>query len=369
VKTKAAVMWGSSGNFEITELDLDPPKDNEVLVRYEYAGLCHSDEHLRHGDLTINPPMVGGHEGSGVIEAVGPGVRDLKPGDHFISSWMPYCGKCRFCMMGKSNLCDNGAFLMQGTMLDGTQRLHARGKSMGGVDLLGTFSQWNVIPESAVVKIDESLPLDTMAILACGVPTGWGSAVYAASTKPGDVTVVYGIGGIGINAVQGARHAGARAVVAVDPLVFKRETALKLGATHAFATAAEAHEFVWDMTRGQGADAAIVTVGLVEPQVVTDAFTIIRKAGTVVVTALANPDTKLAIPSLELTLYEKRVVGSLFGSGSPHQEIRNLIQLYQAGCLHLDELITNRYPLDEVNKGYDDLLAGINIRGILDIEH
>jgi len=369
VKTKAAVMWASSGNFEISELELDPPRANEVLVRYEYAGLCHSDEHLRHGDLTIDPPMVGGHEGSGVIEEVGPGVRDLKPGDRFITSWMPYCGHCRFCMMGKSNLCDNGAFLMQGTMLDGTQRLHGRGMGMGGVDLLGTFSQWNVIPENAVVKIDSELPLDTMAILACGVPTGWGSAVYAARTRPGDVTVVYGIGGIGINAVQGARHAGARMIVAIDPLPFKREMALKLGATHAFADAAEAHEFVWSETRGQGADAAIVTVGLIEPQVVTDAFAIIRKAGTVVVTALANPETKLAIPSLELTLYEKRLVGSLFGSGSPHEDIRKMIRLYQSGQLHLDELITSRYPLEGVNQGYDDLLEGKNIRGILDIAH
>ncbi len=369
MKTKAAVMWESAGNFEITELDLDPPKANEVLVRYEYAGLCHSDEHLRHGDLVITPPMVGGHEGAGVVEAVGPGVRDIRPGDHFISSWMPYCGRCRFCMMGKSNLCDNGAYLMAGKMLDGTQRLHARGHDLGGVDLLGTFSQWNVIPESAVVKIDESLPLDVMAILACGVPTGWGSAVYAAGTTPGDVTVVYGIGGIGINAVQGARHAGARVIVAVDPLKFKRDTALKLGATHAFETAAEAHTFVWDLTRGQGADAAVVTVGLVDAQVVSEAFAIIRKAGTVVVTALANPNTQLAIPSLELTLYEKKVVGSLFGSGSPHQDIRKMIDLYQAGHLHLDELITSRYPLEGVNKGYDDLLEGVNIRGILDIDH
>jgi alcohol dehydrogenase (nicotinoprotein) len=369
MKTNAAVMWESSGNFEITELELDPPKDNEVLVRFEYAGLCHSDEHLRHGDLTIDPPMVGGHEGSGVIESVGPGVRDLKPGDHFITSWMPFCGKCRFCMMGKSNLCDNGQFLMQGTMLDGTQRLHARGKGMGGVDLLGTFSQWNVIPEAAVVKIDPELPLDIMAILACGVPTGWGSAVYAAKTTPGDVVVVYGIGGIGINAVQGARHAGARMIVAIDPLVFKRDMALKLGATHAFADAQEAQEFVWDATRGQGADSAIVTVGLVEPQVVSEAFAIIRKAGTIVVTALANPDTKLEIPSLELTLYEKRIVGSLFGSGAPHEDIRKMITLYQAGHLHLDELITTRYPLEDVNQGYDDLLEGKNIRGILDIAH
>lgn len=369
MKTKAAVMWTSPGNFEITELELDPPREGEVLVRYEYAGLCHSDEHMRHGDLGFTPPMVGGHEGSGVIEEVGPGVRNLKAGDHFISSWMPYCGHCRFCMMGKSNLCDNGQFLMQGTMLDGTQRLHGRGQGMGGVDLLGTFSQWNVIPESCIVKIDDWLPLDTFAILACGVPTGFGSAVYAADTQPGDVVVVFGIGGIGINAVQGARIAGARMIVAIDPIPFKREMALKMGATHAFADADEAHEFVWSETRGQGADAAIVTVDLVQPLVVEQAFRAIRKFGTVVVTALANPETKISVPSLELTLYEKRLVGSLFGSGSPHDEIRKLIRLYDSGQLYLDELITSRYALEEVNQGYDDLLAGVNIRGILDIAH
>jgi S-(hydroxymethyl)glutathione dehydrogenase/alcohol dehydrogenase len=369
VKTNAAVMWTSPGNFEISELELDPPKEGEVLVRYEYAGLCHSDEHMRHGDLRFDPPMVGGHEGSGIIEEVGPGVRDFKPGDHFITSWMPFCGKCRFCMMGKSNLCDNGALIMTGTLLDGTQRLHGRGQGLGGVDMLGTFSQWNVIPQEAIVKIDPWLPLDTFAILACGVPTGWGSAVYAANTRAGDVIVVYGIGGIGINAVQGAKHAGARMVVAVDPLQFKRDMAIKLGATHAFETAAEAHEFVWSETRGQGADAAIVTVDLVTAQVVSEAFALIRKAGTVVVTALANPATQINVSALELTLYEKRLVGSLFGSGSPHEDIRKMIKLYESGQIKLDELITNRYSLEDVNVGYDDLLAGKNIRGILEISH
>lgn len=369
MKTKAAVMWNETGDFEITELDLDPPKQGEVLVRYEHAGLCHSDEHLRHGDVPVTPPIVGGHEGSGVVEEVGPGVTHIKPGDHFITSWMPHCGRCRFCLMGKSNLCDNGAFLMQGTMLDGTQRLHARGVGLGGVDLLGTFSQWNVIPESAVVVVDSDVPLDVVAIAACGVPTGWGSAVYAADTKPGDVTVIYGIGGIGINAVQGAVHAGAEMVVAVDPIAFKRDMALKLGATHAFASAAEAHEFVWSETRGQGADACIVTVSLADAEVVGDAFALVRKGGTVVVTALANPETKLLIPSMELTLYEKRLVGSLFGSGAPHADIRKIVSLYQKGHLRLDELITNRYPLDEVNRGYDDLLDGKNIRGVLTIDH
>jgi alcohol dehydrogenase (nicotinoprotein) len=369
VKTKAAVMWQETGVFEIDELELDAPHEGEVLVRFEYAGLCHTDEHLRNGDLGFTPPMVGGHEGSGVVEEVGLGVTHIRPGDHFVTSWMPSCGRCRFCVTGQTNLCDNGQYLMSGTMLDGTQRLHGRGHGVGCVDLLGTFSQWNVIPASCVVVLEPHVPLDAAAITACGVPTGWGSAVYAAQTRPGSTIAIYGIGGIGINAVQGAAHAGAEIIVAVDPVEFKRDMALTMGATHAFACAAEAHEFVWSETRGLGADSAIITVGLVDKQVVTDGFAMIRKGGRLVVTAVANPDLLLEIPSFELTLYQKEIVGSLFGSGNPHFDIRNLINLYMSGRLKLDELITRRYPLEDVNKGYDDMLAGLNIRGLLEIEH
>ena len=369
MKTKAAVMWNETGPFEISDLTVDPPGPEEVLVRFDYAGLCHTDEHMRNGDIGFNPPMVGGHEGSGVVEEVGPGVTHIQPGDHFVTSWMPYCGRCRFCLTGQTNLCDNGQYLMSGTMLDGTQRLHGRGQKLGSVDLLGTFSQRNVIPASCVVVIEKHVPLDTIAIAACGVPTGFGSAVTAADTRPGDITVVYGIGGIGINAVQGAAFAGTKLVIAVDPVEFKRTTALTLGATHAFASAEEAHEFVWSESRGVGADAAIITVGLVDKKVVSDAFSMIRKGGVVVVTAVANPELMIEIPSFELTLYQKRLIGSLFGSGNPHNDIRKIVDLYMRGRIKLDELITRRYPLEEVNQGYDDMLAGLNIRGLLEISH
>lgn len=369
MKTRAAVMWQEGGDFEISDLELSDPRQDEVLVRFDYAGLCHTDEHMRNGDIGFAAPMVGGHEGAGVVEEVGPGVTHIKPGDHFVTSWMPYCGRCRFCVTGQTNLCDNGQYLMAGTMLDGTQRLTGRDQGVGAVDLLGTFSERGVIPASCVVTIEPHLPLDVMAITACGVPTGWGSAVNAADVRPGDVTVVYGIGGIGINAVQGAAHSGAQLVVAVDPVAFKRETALALGATNAFATAEEAHEFVWQETRGVGADSAIITVGLVDKKVVSDAFSAIRKGGVVVVTAVANPSLMIEIPSFELTLYQKRIIGSLFGSGNPHHDIRKIIRLYERGQIKLDELITRRYRLEDVNQGYDDMLAGLNIRGILEIAH
>jgi NDMA-dependent alcohol dehydrogenase len=372
MKTKAAVMWnGSGGPFEITELELDDPKDEEVLIRYEYAGMCHSDEHLRHGDIAFEAPMVGGHEGSGVIEAVGPGVTHLKPGDHIVTSWMPTCRRCRFCLDGQSNLCQNGQYLMQNTMLDGTHRLHARGHDLGaGVDVLGTFSQWNVIPESCCVKVDPDLPLDIIAITACGVPTGWGSAVNAAQVRPGDVVVVYGAGGVGMNAIQGARHAGAGVIVAVDPFVNKHDLAKQLGATHTFSSAQEAQEFITEHTWGIGADSAIITVSLVETQVVQEAFAAIRKGGVVVVTALSDP-TKLTIQvsGVELTLYEKRIVGSLFGSGNPHRDIIRMIELWKQGALQLEPLINGRYKLEDINQGYDDLLAGELMRGIIELEH
>jgi S-(hydroxymethyl)glutathione dehydrogenase/alcohol dehydrogenase len=353
-------------DFEIVELDLDPPKAGEVLIRFAAAGLCHSDEHMRHGDLIPRFPIVAGHEGAGVIEEVGPGVTRLKPGDHVICSFLPTCGHCRWCASGKSNLCDMGATIMDGCLPDGTYRWHADGEDFGGMCMLGTFSERAVISENSAVKVDDDLPLDKVVLIGCGVPTGFGSAVHAAQTEPGDTIAIYGVGGIGINSVQGAALAGATNVVAIDPLANKREMAEKLGATHSFASAEEAHEAIFQMTRGVGADKAIVTVGVVDSAVVTSAFHAIRKGGTVVVTGLADPmKNTIELPGALLTLFEKRIQGSLFGSGDPFHDIPRMVELYRAGDLKLDELITQTYTLDEVNQGYQDLLDGKNIRGVI----
>ncbi|HEY1919726.1 MAG TPA: NDMA-dependent alcohol dehydrogenase [Streptosporangiaceae bacterium] len=366
MKTKAAVLRGTGQDFEITELDLDGPKAGEVLIRYVAAGLCHSDEHLRHGDIVPRFPLVGGHEGAGVIEEVGPGVTRLKPGDHVICSFLPVCGHCRFCSTGKSNLCDMGATILDGCLPDGTYRFHQGGEDFGGMCMLGTFSEYATISENSAVKVDDDLPLDKVVLIGCGVPTGFGSAVHAAATEPGDTIAIYGIGGIGINSVQGAALAGARNVVAIDPLAFKREVAEQLGATHSCETAEEAHELVYQLTNGVGADKAIVTVDVVTSQVVTSAFHAIRKGGTVVVTGLADPSKNtIEIPGAILTLFEKRIQGSLFGSGDPFYDIPRMVELYRAGDLKLDELITTTYTLDQVNQGYQDLLDGKNIRGVI----
>ena len=264
MKTRAAVLRGTGQDFEITELDLDPPKAGEVLIRYVAAGLCHSDEHLRHGDIVPRFPLVGGHEGAGIIEQVGEGVTRLQPGDHVICSFLPVCGHCRWCSTGQSNLCDMGATILVGTLPDGTFRFHGGGEDFGGMCMLGTFSERAVISENSAIKVDPDLPLDKVVLIGCGVPTGFGSAVHAAATEPGDTIAIYGVGGIGINAVQGAALAGARNVVAIDPLANKREMAEQLGATHSAATAEEAQQLITELTRGVGADKAIVTVGVVD---------------------------------------------------------------------------------------------------------
>src|SRR5215472_11444920 len=262
MKTRAAVLRDVGKDFEVVELDLDEPKAGEVLVRLEASGLCHSDDHLRTGDIPVRYPIVGGHEGAGVVEKVGPGVERLKPGDHVVGSFLPVCGKCRFCSRGQTNLCDLGRFLVDNSLPDGTFRYHEGATDFGQMCLLGTFSQYAVFSEASTVKVDDDLPFDVAALVGCGVPTGFGTAVNAGEVRPGDTTVVYGVGGVGINAIQGAAHAGARCVIAVDPVAFKRETALKLGATHAVASAEEAHELVLQLTQGVGADQALITVGV-----------------------------------------------------------------------------------------------------------
>ena len=366
MKTRAAVLRDIGKPFEIVELDLDAPKAGEVLVKFAASGLCHSDDHLRTGDIPVRYPIVGGHEGAGVVEALGEGVTRLSVGDHVVASFLPVCGKCRFCARGQTNLCDYGRFLVDNSLPDGTYRYHEGATDFGQMCLLGTFSQRAVLSEASVVKIEDDIPLVEAALVGCGVPTGFGSAVKAGEVKPGDTTVVYGVGGVGVNALQGASIAGARHIIAVDPVEFKRESALKFGATHAVATTEEAQALAFELSWGVGADQAIVTMGVVTEEVVSAAFDAVRKRGIVVLTGLAGPDKKTVnISGFMLSLFEKRIQGALFGSSNPFDDIPRILDLYRAGKIKLSELITTRYTLDQVNQGYEDMMAGRNIRGVI----
>jgi S-(hydroxymethyl)glutathione dehydrogenase/alcohol dehydrogenase len=312
-------------------------------------------------------PMVGGHEGAGVVEAAGPAVTRVKVGDHVTCSFIPVCGKCRYCATGRQNLCDAGRNAETGLLATGQFRFHQNGEDFGGLCALGTFSQYAVVHEYSVVKIPEWIGFDVAALVACGVPTGWGSAVRAGDVRAGQTVVIYGAGGVGSNAVQGARFAGAKNVVVVDPVPFKREMAKVFGATHTFATAEEARDFVVETTWGELADRAIITVGVLHDKVIKDAIQVVGKTGQVTVTAVGsgwideNPGPFIG--------YQRRVQGSIYGGCSPLVDVPLLIGLYQAGDLKLDELITRRYTLDEVNQGYQDMLDGKNIRGVIIHEH
>ncbi|BBY81645.1 NDMA-dependent alcohol dehydrogenase [Mycolicibacterium pulveris] len=366
MKTKAAVLWGLHQKWEVEELDLDGPKEHEVLVKLTASGLCHSDDHLVTGDMPMNLPVVGGHEGAGVVADVGPGVSEVEVGDHVVLSFIPACGRCAECARGRSNLCVYGAAIMAGPQLDGTFRFHGRGQDIGQMCVLGTFSEYTVVPIASVVKVDNTIPLDKAALVGCGVTTGYGAAVRTGETRDGDTVVVMGVGGLGINAVQGAKLAGARYVVALDPVAYKRERATEFGATHAAATVEEAHGLITDLTRGGMADVCVVTTDSAEGAYVAQALSLVGKRGRVVMTAIPHPtDTAVDMSLFDLTLYEKQVRGCLFGSSNPRSDIHRILDLYQAGRLKLDELITREYDLDDVNQGYADMHNGLNLRGLI----
>ncbi len=367
MQTKAAVLWEYGRDWEIEELTLDDPREGEVLVRLAASGLCHSDEHVRIGDLPMEGlPVIGGHEGAGVIEAVGPGVRSVAEGDHVVLSFIPACGRCHWCAIGRENLCDQGAGTQVGLQRDGTARHHVRGQDARLMCMLGTFSPYTVVNEDSVVKIDDDIPLDKAALVGCGVTTGVGTAVYGAEVRAGDTVVVMGVGGVGANAVQGARLAGATQIIAIDPAPFNREMAGKFGATHMYASVAEALEPIQEMTRGAMANAALVTVDVTTGKVIGDAVSLVGKGGKVALTALAAvTDNQVEFPIFELIAWEKRIIGCLFGHSNPRSDIPKMLSLYRDGKLMLDELVTRTYTLDEINEGYEAMRTHKNIRGLV----
>jgi len=367
VRTKAALLWKPGQDWSIEEVELRDPVASEVQVRLTAAGLCHSDEHVRTGATPPGLyPMVGGHEGAGVVTQVGPGVSEYSVGDHVVLAFIPACGTCEPCSRGMQNLCDRGENLMGGGETYGGPHVTVNGREAATMCLLGTFSPYVTVQTNAVVKIEKDVPLEVAALLGCGVPTGWGSATIAGDVRPGQVAVVVGTGGVGLNAVQGAASAGARMVVAVDPVEFKRELALEFGATHVFASMAEAAEELPALTWGQMAHATILTVGELTNEHVGEALALTGKGGIVVLTAMGRRDLgELRISPNDVVVMQRRIQGALFGGASPRFQIPNLLHLYRQRRLKLDELITRTYALEELNKGYDDLREGRIARGIV----
>jgi S-(hydroxymethyl)glutathione dehydrogenase/alcohol dehydrogenase len=368
MKTKGALVWSLDQPWSIEEIDIGDPRKGEVKVALEAAGLCHSDHHLLTGDIpTAAYPILGGHEGAGIITEVGPGVDGLAVGDHIVLSFIPACGKCPACQAGMRNLCDLGMGLLSGASVsDGSFRVQAKGQNVIPMSLVGTFSPYVVVHETSVVKIDPTIPFEVACLVGCGVTTGYGSSVRSAKVGPGDDVAIIGVGGVGNAALQGARIAGARRIFAIDPVEWKREQALGFGATHTFPDVASAMAGIAEVTEGRMAKKVIVTVGRVEGHELESWMQLTAKGGTCVLTAMgAVLASDVTLNLAGLTLLQKSLQGSIFGGGNPQFDIPELLTLYRLGVLNLDDMVTREYRLEEINDGYRDMLEGRNIRGVI----
>ncbi len=379
--SRAAILHDVGGPWSVEDFQLDPPRAGEVLVELAAAGLCHSDDHILKGDMSVSNevarqygltpmfPTIGGHEGAGTVVEVGDGVADLAVGDHVVMSFVAVCGLCRWCAAGMEYLCDEGAGTMTpGMPTDQTFRHHtADGQPLGHLSKVGAFAKHTVVSTHSLVKIPPDLPLVASALLSCAVPTGFGSAVNRANVRGGDTVVVIGAGGIGTAAIQGARINGAAQIVAVDPVEFKQKSALTFGATHSVSTVEEALDLVRDLTHGVMADAVIASPSLIAGDDVNSYLKLTRKGGTCVLTGMTAQTTRsVKIALQDFILWNKNLLGTVFGSCNPRADIARLARLYQTGQLQLDEMITKRYRLDDINDAYAELLDGRLIRGVID---
>ena len=367
MKTKGALLWQVNDPFRIDEIDLGDPVENEVQIRMHAAGMCHSDYHLTTGATPIGLPALGGHEGAGVITKVGKGVTGLEEGDHVILAFIPACGECPPCLKGFRSLCDRGALLLGGKAIaDGTSRVRAGSHDVSPMNLLGTFAPYMTVHKDSVVKIDPDVPFETAAIMGCALPTGFGSATNVAEVQPGETVIIVGVGGIGMSALQGAVISGARHVIAIDPVPFKRDQALKFGATHVYPTMAEAIMPILELTYGIMAQKTIIAVGEIRGEMIEEALTLTAKTGTCVVTGMgAMTDVDVKLNLFLFTMLQKTLKGNIFGGGSSHIETPRLVGLYRAGLLKVDEMVTQTYRLEDINAGYQDMLDGKNIRGVI----
>ncbi|AKS31811.1 NDMA-dependent alcohol dehydrogenase [Mycolicibacterium goodii] len=367
MKTKGALLWELNSPFKVDEIDLGDPVADEVQIRLHAAGMCHSDYHITTGATPIGLPALGGHEGAGVITKVGSNVTGLQEGDHVILAFIPACGECPPCLKGFRSLCDRGAVLLGGKAIaDGTSRIHAGSHEVSPMNLLGTFAPYMTVHKDSVVKIDKDIPFETAAIMGCAVPTGFGSATNVAQVQPGETVIIVGVGGIGMSALQGAVISGAKQVIAIDPNEWKREQATKFGATHVYPTMAEAIAPVIDVTRGLMADKVIIAVGEMKGEYIEEALILTAKTGTCVVTGMgAMTDVDVKLNLFLFTMLQKTLKGNIFGGGSSHVETPRLAALYKSGLLNIDDMITRTYRLEDINSGYQDMLDGNNIRGVI----
>ncbi|MEJ7784572.1 MAG: zinc-dependent alcohol dehydrogenase family protein [Solirubrobacteraceae bacterium] len=354
--------YATSRPLEIVDLDLDGPGPDEILVRVRAAGLCHSDLSVIDGSRPRVMPMVLGHEGAGEVVEVGEGVDQLAPGDHVVMTFVPTCGTCGPCLAGRAALCEPGAAAnATGALLSGERRWHdgAAGRDPHHHLGVSAFAEHIVVSARSAVRVDPDLPFDVAALFGCAVLTGVGAVLHSANVAPGDSVAVFGLGGVGLAALLGAKVAGAGTIIAVDVVPEKLALATQLGATHTIAAGPHALEAVGEITRG-GAQHVIETVG--NANVLADAYAATRRGGTTVTVGLPHPEQMLSIPAVSLVAEEKTLRGSYLGSSVPARDIPRFVALHQAGQLPVERLLTHRLGLDEINEGFDRLARAEGVR-------
>ena len=364
---RAALFPRQNAPAEVVELTLSAPGPGEVIVRIEASGLCHSDLSAVDGTIPTRLPAVLGHEGSGIVEALGPGVANVSPGQHVALSWAPYCGHCETCLRDLPHMCEHaGPAMFAGGLLDGTTRLSHHGQPVYHYSLISSFAERAVVPAACCVPIPSDIPFPVAALVGCAVATGVGAVWRTAGVRPGERVAVFGCGGVGMSAIMAAAATGAAPIVAIDTRADKLETALRLGATDVIEWSDEPGATSGAVRRASqtGVDYAFEATG--RSEVMRAAFESTRARGAAVMIGIPAPDTILSIPALDVPRGERRVIGSLYGSVRPERDFPLLLDLYRASRLPLDELISHRLPLAEIETGMKLLQSGAAVRVVVE---
>lgn len=364
MKCRSAVVYEHNKPIVVQDLNLALPKTGEVLIRMGASGVCQSDWSVVKGTIYYDPPVVLGHEGAGVIEAIGEGVTYVQPGDHAILSFVTYCSTCRMCQSGRVILCE-GILANTGFLLDNTCRFtNEEGKAIPQMCRIGTMSNYAVVSENSLIKISPDYSLEKAALIGCGVTTGIGAVINTARVQAGEWVAVIGVGGVGLNVIQGAQIVGAERIFAIDLVKKKLDYAHQFGATDLIdASEVNPVDIITELTDGKGVDYAFEVIGY--PETIHLAYQVIRPAGMAVVVGIAEPTAHIQIPAQDLVRSEKRLVGSFYGSANLRFDMPRILAWYDQGKIKLDELITQTYSLNQVNQAFDDLNNGKNIRGMI----
>ncbi len=356
---KAAVFHGTGLPMTIENVEIDKPQRREVLVRTKVAGLCHSDLHFIQGKYPTPAPAVLGHESAGIVEAVGEDVTHVKPGDHVITCLSVFCGHCEYCTTGFLSLCST----TEVKMLPGkAKRMRWQGKHLNQFLNLSSFAEQMLVHENALVKVRPDMPMDLAALIGCGVVTGYGAVVHTAKVEPGSTVVVIGCGGIGLSTINAAQIAGAGRIIAVDTDPAKLGLAKAFGATEGVdGSQADLHKVILEMTGG-GAHHVFECIGL---KATTEAgFAMLRPRGVLTVIGMIPIGVKIEVPGVAF-LAEKRIQGSMMGSNHFRIDMPRLIEFYMQGRLKLDQMISGRMPLEQINEGFEALAKGGIARNVI----